>query len=197
MAAAMTSAALATVPNLKTALDVYAAPGDALEAIMIRGAAPPFADLVGWEFDGWNVGMIAGGFGLNRKFRKGFYEGSPRAEGPSPFIQGYNIPMHQDGADKPHRAKPSDEHPKRFGFYRVYAAKENPRFRKYESALLLDYGLGGNGFSAPALLRDYLAQVHPGSSDLLLGKAYIALGPVSFVGGFFVLQRARQHDFKG
>ena len=54
-----------------------------------------------------------------------------------------------------------------------------------------------NGFSAPALLRDYLAQVHPGSSDLLLGKAYVALGPISFVGGFFVLLRARKHEFKG
>ncbi len=194
---AMTSA-LVHVPKLDTPLDVYRAPADALEAIMIRGAAPPFDDLLGWEFDGWNVGLVAGGFGLNRKFRKGFYEGPARsAAGPTPFIQGYNIPIHQDGPDRPHRAKPSDEQPKRFGFYRVYAAKENPRFHRYEGALLLDYGLGGNGFSPPALLRDYLAQVHPGSSELLLGKAYVALGPFSFVGGFFVLHRARKHEFKG
>lgn len=193
----MTSAALATVPNLKTALDVYAAPGDVLEAIMLRGAAPPFEELVGWEFDGWNVGMLAGGFGLNRKFRKGFYEGPARTEGPSPFIQGYNIPMHQDGADKPHRAKPSDESPKRFGFYRVFDASKSPRHHRYGKALLLDYSLGGNGFSAPSLLRDYLVCVHAGNADLLLGKAYLALGPLTVLGGYFILQRARQHAFKG
>jgi hypothetical protein len=193
----MISAALAVVPDLKTPLDVYGAPFAVLEAIMERGAAPPFEDLLGFEFDGWNVGLVAGGFGFNRKFRKGFYQGPPRDSGPEPFIQGYNIPMHQDGAQKPHRAIPSDEQPRRFGFYRVYAASQNPRFRRYPGALLLDYSLGGNGFSPPALLRDYLVQVHPGSSELLLGKAYVALGPISFVGGFFVLHKSRRHEFAG
>jgi hypothetical protein len=189
--------ALAAVPSLKTPLDVYRAPGHVLESIMVQGATPKFEELAGWEFDGWNVGLVAGGFGFNRKFRKGFYEGPPRGQGPEPFIQGYNIPMHQDGAEKPHRAVPSDENPKRFGFYRVFAASQSPRFNRYPGALLLDYGLGGNGFSAPSVLRDYLVQVHPGNGDLLLGKAYVALGPISFVGGFFVLNRARKHDFKG
>lgn len=134
---------------------------------------------------------MAGGLGFNRKFRKGFYKGPARADGPEPYSQGYNIPIRQDGAEQPHRAVPSDENPKRFGFYRVYDAEKNPRFRHYPRALLLDYGLGGNGLSPPALLRDYLVQVHAGSSELLLGKAYLALGPLSFAAGFFVLERVR------
>lgn len=194
----MTASPLTESPASRSFLDLYRASGAALEAVMREGQAPPFEDLVGWEFNGLNVGPIAGGFGLNRKFRKGFYEGPARAaEGPSPFIHGYNIPIVQDGAERPHRGKPSDESPTRFGFYRVYHAHHHPRFRRYERALLLDYGLGGNGLSPPALLRDYLVQVAAGSSDLLLGKAYVALGPLTVVGGFFVLERARQHDFRG
>lgn len=179
-------------------LALYESPTNARERMMRENPAPPFEDLVGWEFDGLNIGLVAGGFGLNRKFRKGFYEGPPRAAtGPTPFIQGYNTPVFQDGAHKPHRAKPSDETPHRFGFYRVYEASKNARFSRYPQALLLDYGLGGNGFSPPALLRDYLVQIEPGQSDLLLGKAYISLGPLAFLGGFFVLQRRRPHDFRG
>lgn len=193
-----TDAALVSSAPLETFHQVYAAPTGVLEGLLARGEAPPFEDLVGWEFAGLNVGAIAGGFGLNRKFVKGFYEGPARASGPEPFVQGYNCPVKQDGALAPHRTVPSDESPKRFGFYRVFSARQSARHNRYPNALLLDYSLGGNGaLSPPSVLRDYLVRVHKGRSELLLGKAYVALGPVTFVGGFFVLERLRKHAFTG
>jgi hypothetical protein len=193
----MTTGAIATTPRFHSALELYRAPASTLEAILRAGPAPRFEDLVGWEFNGTNVGFMPGVLGI-RKFRKGFYQGPPRApEGPTPFVQGYNIPVRQNGVGRPHVAKPSDEAPKRFGFYRVYAASQNPRFQRYPQALLLDYGLGDNGLTPPALLRDYLVQVNPDSPDLLLGSAYLALGPLAIPAGFFILERARQHSFTG
>jgi hypothetical protein len=193
----MTTTALTPSDALKSFLDVYRAPAPRLFAILRESPAPSFDDLLGWEFNGLNVGPFAGALGLNRKFRKGFYQGPARApRGPEPFIQGYNIPIVQDGAERPHRAKPSDEAPGRFAFYRAYGAAQSPRFNRYPQALLLDYSLGGDAWPPP-VLRDYLVQVHPGSSELLLGYACLALGPITLPGGFFVLERTRRHDFAG
>ncbi|MBL8681525.1 MAG: hypothetical protein JNK05_20330 [Myxococcales bacterium] len=178
------------------ALDLFRAPSSELERALREGVAPSFDELLGWEFDGINVGFVPGLLGI-RKFRKGFYDGRPRvARGPEPFIHGYNIPVRQDGVDHAHRAKPSDEAPKRFGFYRVYSASLAEVHRRYPNALLLDYGLGANGLDPSGLLRDYLVKVD-GSRDLLLGKAYLALGPIKPFVGFFVLRRSLRHTYSG
>ncbi len=189
-----TSLALSDRP--RTALDVYNAPARTLFAIMAEGTAPPFDDLAGWEFNGLNIGLGPGLIGI-RKFRKGFYRGAPRGAGPEPFIQGYNIPVKQNGAGNVHIAKPSDATPKRFGFYRVFEAAKDVRFNRWPGALLLNYGMGGNGFRIEGLLRDYLVQVVPGQSDVLLGYAVFALGPLTIPGGFFVLDRWGKHTFTG
>jgi hypothetical protein len=178
-----------------SALDLFRADASELERVMREGAAPAFDELVGWEFDGINVGVIPGLLGI-RKFRKGFYRGAPRvSSGPEPCIHGYNIPVRQDGVDKPHRGKPSDERPKRFGFYRVYAARQSPDHHRYPNALLLDYGLGANGLDPSRFLRDYLVKVSGESSHLLLGKAYLALGVATPFVGYFILRRALKHTF--
>jgi hypothetical protein len=62
--------------------------------------------------------------------------------------------------------------------------------------LLLDYGLGGNGPFGPPL-RDYIVQVYPDNADLLLGKAYLALGPLRIPAGFFILERLKKHEHRG
>ncbi len=179
------------------ALDLYNAPADELERVMRDGLAPSFDELVGWEWDGVNVGFLPGVLGL-RKFRKGFYRGAPRASsGPEPCVHGYNIPVRQDGVNNEHRAKPSDEKPKRFGFYRVYAASQAPQFNWYPKALLLDYGLGANGLDPSRFLRDFLVKVRADSSDLLLGKAFLSLGPLRPFVGYFVLRRTLRHEFAG
>jgi len=179
------------------ALDLYNSPTSELERVMRDGVAPTFDELVGWEWDGVNVGLVPGLLGI-RKFRKGFYRGPNRVEsGPEPCVHGYNIPVRQNGVSNEHSAKPSDARPKRFGFYRVYQASLSPKHNLYPKALLLDYGLGANGLDPSRFLRDYLVKVNPDSSDILLGKAYLALGVIRPFVGFFVLRRALRHEFTG
>ena len=86
--------------------------------------------------------------------------------------------------------------PKRFGFYRVHRVVEGSRDSHYPNALLLDYGLGGNGLFGPPL-RDYLVQVYPDDPDLLLGKAYLNILGLRIPANFFVLKRLHQHDYRG
>lgn len=167
------------------------------EALMLNGTAPRFTDLVGWEFAGANALTLTRLIGI-RKFVKGFYEGPLRGPsgGPTPFIQGYNVDVRQNGDEEPHIAKPSEEKPKRHGFYRVHAVDPAARDSRYPNALLLDYGLGGNGLFGPPL-RDYLVQVYPDDPDLLLGKAYVALAGLRIPVSFFVLKRMRKSTFAG
>jgi hypothetical protein len=172
------------------------APSSELEAKMRAGTAPDLDTLVGWEFAGTNTGAMTDLLGI-RKFKKGFYRGEPRvSEGPEPFIQGYNVVVAQNGIGAPSIARPSEDTPKRHGFYRVHRVIAGARDAKYENALLLDYGLGKNGANPAGLLRDYLVQIDPKDPDLLLGKAYLALG-ARVPAGFFVLVRHNRHDFTG
>ena len=67
----------------------------------------------------------------------------------------------------------------------------------YPNALLLNYGKGNNPpFDPSSFLRDYLVQVDPENDDLLLGKAFVALGPARLFVSYFVLERYNQSDFK-
>lgn len=166
------------------------------EMMLRAGVAPRFSDLVGWEFGGGNAVPMFRLLGI-RKFVKGFYEGPPRApRGPEPFVQGYNVDVVNNADDEPHILRPSPEAPKRYGFYRVHEVVDGARDDRYPNALLLDYGLGGNGLFGPPL-RDYLVQVYPDDPDLLLGKAYLNLLGVRIPANFFVLKRLHQHDFRG
>ncbi len=176
-----------------------ASSGD-LERALLAGTPPRFEDLAGWEWSGGNCVKVYQLIGI-RRFVKGFYEGPDRAAAgptphPSPCIHGYNIPVPRIADDAPPRCKPSDEHPHRHGFYRTHAVVRGARDSRYENALLLDYGLGGNGLFGPPL-RDYLVQIYPDDPDLLLGKAYAAIGPLRIPLSFFVLSRWRKHDFRG
>ena len=184
-----------------------------LELALLGGVAPKMESLVGWEFGGGNCVRIYSLLGI-RKFVKGFYEGPARDQGPSPslsregklelvagfplgkILQGYNIAAIRNADAEPHVCKPSDEKPGRYGFYRVHAPVSGARDARYMNSLLLDYGLGGNGLFGPPL-RDYIVQVYPDDPDLLLGKAYGAIGPIRIPLNFFVLKRRRAVEFGG
>ncbi|MEO1268405.1 MAG: hypothetical protein AAFX99_09915 [Myxococcota bacterium] len=157
-----------------------------LEAVFVRGLQPDLDQLIGWEFRGTNHPAWASAVGI-RKFIKGFWR---TRDG---LAKGYNCPVVQDGLTKPWRARPLDHDPKRFGFYRVDPVDAASRDNAYLHALLLDYGRGGNPWFDPSAgLRDYLVQVAPHNPDLLLGKAYYALGPARVPTNFFILQRHRK-----
>lgn len=156
-----------------------------LEALMRRGTRPDPEHLVGWEFRGRNVAWWAERSPI-LQFVKGFYRDAAGR------VWGYNEPVRQDGLDAPWSALPSEADPKRFGFYRVEPVDPASRDNEYLQALLLDYGRGRNPLWEPArVLRDYLVRIDPDSDDLLLGKAYLALGPARVATNFFLLERHR------
>ena len=165
------------------------------ETILRNGTAPAFDSISGWEWRGANASIFTRVLGI-RKYVKGFYEGPDRDQGPTPHIHGYNVVVRQNADDAEHLYYPSDAAPKRHGYYRVHAPVEGAKDAAYPNALLLDYGLGGNGPFGPPL-RDYIVQVYPDDADLLLGKAYLALGPLRIPAGFFILERLKKHDHRG
>ena len=166
-----------------------------LEFVLRCGTAPGLENLVGYEFKGYNTPFITQVLGF-RKFKKGFFA----AFGQSPEtgeISGYNVDVEQNPIDQPWIARPSEANPKRHSFYRVYRVRRAERDNLYPNALLLNYGLGGNAVWNPAgLLRDYLVQVDPENNDLLLGKAYFAIGPARVFPSFFVLERNNESNYQ-
>jgi hypothetical protein len=166
------------------------APRSELERAIQRGVTPDVAALVGWEFRGINctpqgAPPVARLLGV-QKFIKGMFRaGDGRA-------MGYNCPVVQNVLDGRWHTRPSDEAPRRFGFYQVAPVDPTSRDNAYLHALLLDYGRGGNRAWDPTRgLRDYLVQVDADQPDLFLGKAYYAIGAARPAIGYFVIERFR------
>ncbi|MCX5741467.1 MAG: hypothetical protein NT062_03095 [Proteobacteria bacterium] len=156
-----------------------------LERVFVRGATPELDQLVGWEFRGINHPAWARLAGI-KKFVKGFFRGEDGR------VMGYNCPVEQNVLDGRWHTKPDDNAPKRFGFYEVAPVDATARDNRYLHAVLLDYGRGGNKVYDPSSgLRDYVIQVDAQNPDLLLGKAYYALGPARVHSNFFILERFR------
>ena len=157
-----------------------------LDLAFIRGVTPAVENLVGWEFRGINHPGWASVAGI-KKFIKGFFRK------PDGRVFGYNTPVVQNVLDGRWFAKPEDTAPRRFGFYTVEPVDATARDNAYLHALLLDYGKGGNKPWDPTRnIRDYIVQVDPANPDLLLGRAYIALGPLRVHTNYFILERHRR-----
>ncbi|HBP21249.1 MAG TPA: hypothetical protein DEA08_26110 [Planctomycetes bacterium] len=157
-----------------------------LEEVFLRGEMPDMQAMAGWEYRGLNVAFWASRSPI-QKFVKGFY-----ADGAGQ-LWGYNEPVKQNKPEGEWIAKPSDHDPKRFGFYRVDKVDPTAKDNEYLHAVLLDYGKGKNFPLDPAArLRDYVVRVEHGSDELLLGKAYLAIGPMRVPSNFFVLERHRE-----
>lgn len=162
-----------------------------LEDVFVRAATPALSSLAGWEWRGLNTPPWFRLLGI-KKFIKGFYKDEGGA------VWGYNCPVEQNRTREPWIAKPTDAAPKRFGFYSVTPVDPIARDNRYLHALLLDYGKGENPrFDPSAGLRDYLVQPEAGNPDVLLGKAYYAVGPLRLpTASFFILERHRKSDFR-
>jgi len=160
-------------------------PKSDLEAMLVGGETPSLPSLVGYEYRGYNIAPATALLGI-RKFIKAFFTASNGA------VYGCNTPVAQNGLDRPWKAKPSEAAPRRYAFFSVTPVNPEVRDNRYLHALLLDYGRGRNPIFDPSrLIRDYLVRCVPGSDHLLLGKAYMALGPARVAVGFFLLERYR------
>jgi hypothetical protein len=171
-------------------LRIAALPPRELERLVVRGDTPDLAALVGWELRGTNAWPpLVTLLGI-KKFIKGFYKDDAGT------TWGYNMPVRQNGLAAPWTYK-DPAHPKRFGFYRVAPVDATARDNAYLHAALLDYGRGGNPvFDPSSVLRDYVVRVDRGSDELLLGKAYAAVGPTRVPVGYFVLERHHATDWR-
>ncbi len=187
---APTSAAPSPFPSA-AALRLEQASWDELELAFQRGTMPDLEGLVDWEFRGINrlplnalpVASLAG----IKKFVKGFFRAEATGGGGS-RVMGYNRPVARNRLDG--RWNIAD---KRFGYYEVYPVDPTARDNHALHALLLDYGRGGNkAYDPTAGLRDYLVQVDPTHPDLLLGKAYYAVGAARVRLNYFILERHRR-----
>ena len=167
-------------------LRLAALPPREVEALMLRGETPDIDALIDWEFRGLNLGAGARLLGI-RKFIKGFYRT------PDGGAFGYNVRVRQNGPAEPWRARLHDGAPRRYAYFSVGPVDAARRDNAYLHALLLDYGAAGAGrFDVAAGLRDYLVRVEPGADDLLLGKAFAAVGPWRLPVGYFLLERFRR-----
>lgn len=176
-----------------TYLDLAMAPNETLESIMRAGRSPDVRSLVGWEFRGFNTLDLTAILGF-RKFKKGFYSERPLAHA-AERVRGYNVRVRQNGIAQPWEPVLSQGRPIRHGFYDVYPVDPGERDNLYPNALLINYDCGRNPPYDPSrFLRDYLVQVYPDNPDLLLGKAYVALGPLRPAVSYFILERNNQPE---
>jgi hypothetical protein len=164
-----------------------------LDRLFCTGTPPTLDELVGWEFSGWNCSLLPklGGF---QKFVKGFYR---PPDAPLDQGDGFNIVVIQNGIDADWLGLPADDEPRRYGFYRVRPVVPGELNDVPPGTPLLDYGAHPKNprFDVSRLLRDLLVKIE-GSSDLLLGKAHLALGRWPFA-GYFLLRRRRRHTYAG
>ncbi|RME78219.1 MAG: hypothetical protein D6785_12175 [Planctomycetota bacterium] len=154
-----------------------------LEKILQEGREPKLEDLADKRFKGVNTPWYTRILGI-KKFMKGF---EWKDKDGKRLLEGYNIPVKQNGLSKPWIPKPSPEKPKRFGFFLVLPSSEH-QSALYPNSVLLDYSQGENPWYEPAkLLRDYLVEVCPPPTPLYLGKAYLSMGIKIYV-SYFILE---------
>jgi hypothetical protein len=154
-----------------------------LETILRRSGAPELDALAGSEWRGLNTGFLPGVLKI-RKFIKGFFRQAD-------IVEGYNVLAAQNGVQEEWIDATPPGKERRFGFYTVTPAVLSNRDRRYPAALLLDYGASKSNprVSPIRVIRDYLAQPDPACPDILLGKAYLALGPLRVASNYFLLSR--------
>lgn len=148
---------------------------DTLEEVLRAGTAPDPEVLAGMEYRGYNrdlPGRLAA-----RKFCKRFEAGE---EG----VLGHNVLVRQDrrGHEGDWELRMRRGRARGLGHFRVgqVADASPPRLRRpYPDLGYLHYGVRRNSGLNVVLrvIRDVVALPEPGNHDLVLGKAFLQLGP--------------------
>lgn len=184
------------MPQKLTFTSMARASREELERLFAKGTMPDLEMLVGWEFRGHNPPAWAKIAGIT-KFKKGFFR---KGRGPWPY-EGYNLPVEPTPISEPWECKPSNDNPKRFGFYAVLPASEaqNSRDRRFPNSIFLNYAAAPENprLDPSRVIKDYVVQVDPDNPDLFLGKAFLTLGPARVFSNFFLLERDCKSNFTG
>ncbi len=158
---------------------------DELEELMLSSKAPKIGNLKGWEFKGYKSLDVTTLLGF-RKFKKGFFQDGDQ-------FRGYNVKVKQNGLIDPWIDLEKGGVSVKHGWYDVYPVKSEEKDNLYPNALMLNYSSERNPKADPSrFLRDYLVQVDPKNPNLLLGKAYVALGPKRVFVSYFILEKENE-----
>jgi hypothetical protein len=166
-----------------------------LDRICRASKAPTLETMVGYEWRGYNTPRWTGVMGI-QKFIKGFFPVNGA-------VEGYNLRVKQNGLQGPWLQLPTPDAPTAFGFFTVKKVLPQWRDNHYPDSLLLNYGESGRNRlyrfwdDLPMkALRDYIVQPDPSNPDLMIGKAFIALGPARMYSNFFIIERLRPGVWK-
>lgn len=124
-----------------------------------------------------------------RRFLKGFL-----GERDGRFL-GYNQQVIGRGLDLPWTPRPQRDGRERYAFFAVTRVDSSGSESRYPNAVLFDYGaVPEPERGIAARLRDYVVRVEPGSDDLLLGRAFLAVGHYRIPVGWFAIERGGRID---
>jgi hypothetical protein len=105
-------------------------------------------------------------------------------------LRGWNVRLEQNGLDGPSVPMTKAGESVTFGHYRVVEPGAVRLPPGCDRGLVIHYGLGGNGTSPIARVRDPVVALTAGSVERLLGWSYVDLG-ITLLGtpSFFLLER--------
>jgi hypothetical protein len=160
-------------------------PSRRLREIMGRGEAPDLRAISGWEWRGTNLPAASSGLLGIRRFIKGF-------EIRDGMVHGYNVSVVGSDLLSPWTERRQRDGRREWARFSVAPVDATATDHRYPHAVLLDYG----AVEAPEpglarRLRDYVMRVSPGSDELLLGHAFMAVGGLGVPVGWFALERLR------
>jgi choline dehydrogenase-like flavoprotein len=162
-----------------------------LDRVVERSTAfPAIADVLGFEFRGWNINPTTN-ITRTRKFKKGFF-----GEAGLDHAWGYNMPVKQNGRTEPWIPERDGDRLRRYYFFGVVptAKAKNPKIR---NSLVVDYRLWNEYFPLNPVKYtvDYLVYPDPANRDLIVGKSYAEVGFLRPFLGYFILERENESDY--
>lgn len=156
----------------------------ALAAMLAAGHPIDPRALEGFAYRGTSLGVADFIVRLSwRTFQKTFHRL------PDGRLVGWNVRAVQRGLGAPTEPmRNRDGTPRAFGYYDVVPATGRKPLIAQETALLIDYGRGGNSvFDVMRTFRDPLVALEAGSAERLLGWSYVEVGPLRISTPFYFL----------
>ncbi|MCL4246986.1 MAG: hypothetical protein KJ065_02420 [Anaerolineae bacterium] len=156
------------------------------EQILCHNPPPDPAQLAGYVYKGWNDGFIT--YLTGRKFKKCFWQDGDGGQGCNLVIM-YDFKEYR-GEWREVSLFGQTLRAGYYGIQEVPQASSIAEYVPYQPLKLLNYNVGRNTWLNLPLrtIRDVVALPNPDTHELVLGKAYIQLLPLSLVFvSYFVL----------